>query len=453
MNDIISQEYKIERSVLYKLFHLINQSFIKKSLSFFFLILMTTYLSCGGGSGSGGSTEPVSLDSKTITSFNFADIPAEEVTVIIDEDAKTVTVTVPYGTDITELTPDINITGADYDPHGQRDFTSPVTYTITARDGTTQEYTVIVNKADLAKWATVAVDTQFRAVAVDSLGNVYAVAGNGLSRLVKYNSSAIVQWTTRSVDVYMMSINPLFGSDFTAVAVDSSGNVYAAGEQNGTGTYTYGSVSAQGSSTGKNVVLVKYNSSGTAQWAKSVTGGSNRSTFYSVAVDSLGNVYAAGSQDGTGTLTYDTGVTASGAGCVFVKYDTSGKALWVKTTGSSSVFNGVAIDNSDNVYAAGEQGPGTVTYGPGVSVQNPSSYSSHSNAVLVKYDSSGIAQWARSVTGEGYYYSRFYGVAVDSLGNVYATGSQNSSSGTLTLTYGTGVTATGGGAVLVKYRE
>jgi len=116
-------------------------------------------------------------------------------------------------------------------------------------------------------------------------------------------------------------------SEFRGVSVDSSGNVYATGHQNGSGTYTYGAgVSATGSAAGSvNVVLVKYNSSGAAQWAKTVSAGSNGSRFFGVSVDTAGNVYAAGFQYGTGSFTYGTDVSATGTyaenvNVVLVKY-------------------------------------------------------------------------------------------------------------------------------------
>ncbi|HOS56986.1 MAG TPA: hypothetical protein PK385_13165, partial [Spirochaetota bacterium] len=180
--------------------------------------------------------------------------------------------------------------------------------------------------------------------------------------------------------------------------------------------------------------------------------------FNSVAVDSSGNVYAAGYQEGMGSYTYGEGVSVAGSyadgyNVVLVKYDSSGTALWAKsvTTGSSSQFNSVAVDSSGNVYAAGYQyKTGSFTYGEGVSVAG----TGPNNVVLVKYDSSGTALWAKSVTA-GTSYSCFSSVAVDSSGNVYAAGCQY---GTGSYTYGPGVSvagtcadADGGNAVIVKY--
>lgn len=59
-----------------------------------------------------------------------------------------ITVTVPYGTNVTSLTPTITVSaGATVSPASgiAKDFTSPVTYTVTAEDGTTTKaYTVTV---------------------------------------------------------------------------------------------------------------------------------------------------------------------------------------------------------------------------------------------------------------------------------------------------------------------
>ena len=93
----------------------------------------------------------------------------------------------------------------------------------------------------------------------------------------------------------------------------SDGSVYAAGYIAGTGTYNFGNgVTATGTSSGENIVLVKYDSSGVAQWAQTVTAGSDESSFTSVFVASDGSVYAAGSIDGTGTYNFGNGVTAAG---------------------------------------------------------------------------------------------------------------------------------------------
>jgi PGF-pre-PGF domain-containing protein len=85
---------------------------------------------------------------KSITSFRFNSFDPDVVGVI-NEASKTITMKVPYGTDVTALVPTIVHTGASISPNSgvARSFSSPVTYTVTAEDGTTQSYTVTVTVA------------------------------------------------------------------------------------------------------------------------------------------------------------------------------------------------------------------------------------------------------------------------------------------------------------------
>ena len=79
---------------------------------------------------------------KSILSFTIDGVEGD-----IDEIAKTVTLVMPEGTDVTELVPTIVVSeGATINPASgeAQDFTDPVTYTVTAQNGTTAEYTVSV---------------------------------------------------------------------------------------------------------------------------------------------------------------------------------------------------------------------------------------------------------------------------------------------------------------------
>ncbi|MFZ2958395.1 MAG: LamG-like jellyroll fold domain-containing protein [Candidatus Ozemobacteraceae bacterium] len=88
-----------------------------------------------------------SSDAKAITEFNFAGL-SPAVTGVINEAAKTVTLIVPNGTSVTALVPTVRHTGASISPNTgvAQNFTSPVTYTVTAAGGTTQAYVVNVYK-------------------------------------------------------------------------------------------------------------------------------------------------------------------------------------------------------------------------------------------------------------------------------------------------------------------
>lgn len=299
------------------------------------------------------------------------------------------------------------------------------------------------NSSGAALWArtltTSSFDSRFYAVVTDAAGNVYAAGyqtgtniftyGSGVSAtgtsggdnvtLVKYDTNGVAQWA-RTLTAGTAS------SAFNALAVDSAGNIYAAGNQNGTGTYSYRTgINATGPTVGNNIILVKYDSSGSAQWAKSLTSGGSSSIFYALAVDSSGNIYAAGYQGGTTTFTYAAGVTAtatySGANSLLVKYDSAGTALWARTVAGSNQtrYAGVAVDSSGNVFTAGYQtNTSLYTYGAGVTATGPSA---SATVALVKYDSTGAALWARTLTA-GTGGSQFYAVTTDASGNAYVAG-------------------------------
>ena len=86
--------------------------------------------------------EPLS-SAKDITSFSFS----EGVGSINGTD---ITVSIPFGTDVTALVPTITITGESVSPLSgvANNFTVPVIYTVTAVDSSTQDYTVTVTIAD-----------------------------------------------------------------------------------------------------------------------------------------------------------------------------------------------------------------------------------------------------------------------------------------------------------------
>jgi hypothetical protein len=97
----------------------------------------------GGGNGGGGGAS----SSKAITAFSIVGIDGT-----IDENAKTIAVTVPYGTDITALAATFTTTGTSVivgnteqvDGVTKNNFSKVLFYVVNAAGGTTQVYTVTV---------------------------------------------------------------------------------------------------------------------------------------------------------------------------------------------------------------------------------------------------------------------------------------------------------------------
>jgi len=205
-------------------------------------------------------------------------------------------------------------------------------------------------------------------------------------------------------------------SGYNSSYVDSSGNIYVAGYISGTQPFNFGNnVTATGTYEGQNrnfnwiygksVVLVKYDSSGTAQWAQTVAAGPINSEFQSVTVDSSGNIYAAGYIAGNGTFNFGNGVTATSAydkhtwddgnNILLMKYNSSGNAQWVQTVNAgteASEFNSVSVNSSGNIFATGYI-IGTTTYnlGNNITVSGVSTFHNRAmdsdgyNIVLTKY--------------------------------------------------------------------
>jgi uncharacterized delta-60 repeat protein len=231
-------------------------------------------------------------------------------------------------------------------------------------------------------------DTAY-AIAVDASGNVYVTgsstgSGSGFDyATVKYNSSGSQQWVARYN-------GPSNTDDIAyAVAVDSSGNVYVTGGSTGSGS-------------GRDYATVKYNSSGTQQWASRYNGpGNTDDTAYALAVDGSGNVHVTGGSTGSG----------SGFDYATVKYNSSGTQQW------ASRYNGPGNTN-DTAYALAIDGSGNV-HVTGGSTGSGSGF----DYATVKYNSSGTQQWASRYNGPSNSDDTAYDLALDASGNVHITGS------------------------------
>jgi len=127
------------------------------------------------------------------------------------------------------------------------------------------------------------------------------------------------------------------------VTVDSSDNIYVTG-------YTAGGLDGNTNSGDNDIFLVKYNSSGVKQWTQQL-GTSTDDLGYGVAVDSSDNIYLTGWTQGG----LDGNTNAGGQDIFLVKYNSSGTKQWAQQLGSTSheVGYGVTVDSSDNIYVTG----------------------------------------------------------------------------------------------------
>lgn len=152
-------------------------------------------------------------------------------------------------------------------------------------------------------------------------------------------------------------------------------------------------------------LLLKLDVSGSVQWQKTLSGGPiNYEIFTSLAIDSSNNLYAAGA----------TNQTVSKTDILVAKYNSSGVLQWQRSlnTTNSSFANAIKVDSSGNIYVGGVVGVGGT----------PAAY-------LAKLDSSGAILWQRTLGGSGVT-SAFESIAIDNIGNIYGAGKTDVASST-----------------------
>ncbi len=170
----------------------------------------------------------------------------------------------------------------------------------------------------------------------DASGNIYIagavpVAGQGYNYdIIKLNSNLGLSWERT------YSGNDGLNDIATGLEVDGSGNVFVTG-------------TSETNAEGKNIVTLKYNSSGTLQWSRTYNDTLNKDDEASaMAMDATGNIYITGScateADSTNYLT--------------IKYDASGNLLWTILSDGDAhlddMANNIALDSIGDIIVTGE---------------------------------------------------------------------------------------------------
>lgn len=244
---------------------------------------------------------------------------------------------------------------------------------------------------------------------MDSSKNKY-VMGYGSNRsnigdsvhlqIIKYNSAGTMQWhkDTGELDINYYSYLTLRG-----FAIDGSGNMYVVGQR-----YYYRSST---STSYFNMIIIKVNSDGVFQWANQLgytTSGisnPNDNKFYSVVLDSSANAYVVGISDvNESTTSYDI---------IIAKYSSSGSLTWKKT-----LNYGPNPPNADYGYSITIDSTNSYIYAVGHASSDYNYYS----ATLICYNTAGTLQWQRSISN-----AWFTAVTLDSSGNIYTGGFEDSS--------------------------
>ena len=230
-------------------------------------------------------------------------------------------------------------------------------------------------------------------------------------------------------------------NDYTySVAFDSAGNVIVAGyvyanaDVNGDGDSSDGGAEDGTNYGGYDIIVSKFDATGTWQWAKRL-GGTSSDYGYGVVADSNNNVivtgYVTGNADmnGDGDSTDGNAESNTGYGssdAFYSVFDASGTWVRAKRLGGTGADYGYSVvtDGSNNVIVAGYvtnnadmNGDADNTDG---NAESSTGYGS-ADIFLSKFDSSGTWQWAKRLGGTNI--DKAMDIAVDSAAGIIVTGS------------------------------
>jgi hypothetical protein len=183
------------------------------------------------------------------------------------------------------------------------------------------------------------------------------------------------------------------------MAVDAAGNTYVVGTLYGTMTLDNGVQLAPSTTNDADGFVVKYTPTGTVAWAHRLGSAPTYDTAYGVALDATGNVYVTGQF--TGQITVDNfqlSTIPSASGAYLVKYDAQGVAQWARQStesrsGETAIGQDVELDAAGNIYLSGTMTWGGTTFDNSTLAPAPGASYAH---FVVKYDATGIVQWAQA---------------------------------------------------------
>ena len=288
-----------------------------------------------------------------------------------------------------------------------------------------------------ASWSTVyttTTNTGIRALAIDagSPGKVVAAVSSTGQTLNSPDAFVTKLNPSGSALLYSTFIGGLLSDQANAIAIDASGNAYIAGF---TSSSDYPTANAfqpsfngpTGCSVSGDAFISKLNSSGSALSFSTYLGGAGCDTARGIALDNSGNVYVAGEAFSSNLATPGAFQTAPAAGrdAFAARFSTNGALGYFTYLGGTGdeIGYGIATDNLGNAYVTG------LTTSSNFPTANPiqaSNGGSAGDAFVTKINS----------TGSGLVYSTYLGgsnidsgrgIAVDSGGSAYVSGVTNSS--------------------------
>ncbi|MCJ7443472.1 MAG: SBBP repeat-containing protein, partial [Methanotrichaceae archaeon] len=275
-----------------------------------------------------------------------------------------------------------------------------------------------------------------RGIAVDSSGNAYVIGSTDSTNFPMQNPIQ-PSFGDGLNDVFVTKINAagsaliyssyLGGNGYDYgydIAVDSSGNAFVTGSTQSINFPTQTPIQPSFGGGSNDGFVAKINAAGSALVYSTYIGGNSSDYGEGIAVDSSGNVYITGRTDSTNFPMQNPIQPSFGGGPwdVFVtKINAAGLALVYSTylgRSDNDYGNGIAVDSSGNVYIVG------TTYSTNFPTQNPIQPSfggGEGDGFVTKINADGSALVYSTYLG-GSSSDHGGGIAVDSSGKAYVTG-------------------------------
>ncbi|MEM6265469.1 MAG: SBBP repeat-containing protein, partial [Bacteroidota bacterium] len=207
-----------------------------------------------------------------------------------------------------------------------------------------------------------------------------------------------------------------------AITLDAAGNSYVTG-------LASGSIGNGSPLAAYAAFVAKIDPNGQVLWSNGTSASSSPSLTLrpfgnDIAVDGAGNTYLTGTFGGSVSFGSTTYTNASRS--VFIsKLDPSGNFLWTERASGNLEAGGVVVDMNGNCLIAGTFGP-SMQFGDPVAPDTTLNTNGNDDAYIAKYDLAGNLLWASGTGGSSNESAN--GLAIDPSGNLYLTGTTNSSS-------------------------
>lgn len=234
------------------------------------------------------------------------------------------------------------------------------------------------------------------------VGNAITVDANGNSYVVGYVTTSnytydfcTIKYSTGGSQLWAQTYDGPgnFNDEGRDIALDGGGNVYVTGPSD----------TFYNSQPNADMVLLKYNNSGTLQWRR-VYDSPGHGYEYSkrLAIDSQNNIIVVG---------YGF-ITGNGNDYYIMKYNSSGNFQWFRNynygTNTFEEPHGMVIDSQNNIIVTGQ----------GIT----STQAGTNDYVTVKYDPSGTFQWAARYDNITNLEDRAYAVCMGDSNTIFVTG-------------------------------